>query len=81
MLGWAKKTTKFLQVMRDLRANGVDMLTLGQYLQPSQHHLPVLRFVTPERFAQFEQEAYAMGFKHAACGPMVLSLPRGSAGC
>jgi lipoate synthase len=43
------------------------------YLQPSQHHLPVLRFVTPERFAQFEQEALAMGFKHAACGPMMRS--------
>jgi lipoic acid synthetase len=42
-------------------------------LQPSQHHLPVLRFVTPERFAQFELEALAMGFKHAACGPMVRS--------
>ena len=73
MLGLGEEDDEILQVMRDLRAHGVDMLTLGQYLQPSQHHLPELRFVTPERFAQFEQEAYAMGFKHAACGPMVRS--------
>jgi lipoic acid synthetase len=73
MLGLGEEDDEILQVMRDLRAHGVDMLTLGQYLQPSQHHLPVLRFVTPERFAQFEQEALAMGFKHAACGPMVRS--------
>ena len=73
MLGLGETDEEILSVMRDLRAHGVDMLTLGQYLQPSQHHLPVLRFVTPERFAQFEQEALAMGFKHAACGPMVRS--------
>ena len=46
---------------------------LGQYLPPSQHHLLVLRFATPKRFVRFEQEAYARGFKHAACGPMVRS--------
>ncbi|WP_363924010.1 radical SAM protein, partial [Thiobacillus sp. 65-1402] len=73
MLGLGEEDDEILQVMRDLRAHDVDMLTLGQYLQPSQHHLPVLRFVTPERFAQFEQEALAMGFRHAACGPMVRS--------
>ena len=73
MVGLGEEDDEILQVMRDLRAHDVDMLTLGQYLQPSQHHLPVLRFVTPERFAQFEQEALAMGFKHAACGPMVRS--------
>ena len=73
MLGLGEEDDEILQVMRGLRAHSVDMLTLGQYLQPSQHHLPVLRFVTPERFAQFEQEALAMGFKNAACGPMVRS--------
>ena len=73
MVGVGETDEEILEVMRDLRAHDVDMLTLGQYLQPSQHHLPVLRFVTPERFAQFEQEALAMGFKHAACGPMVRS--------
>jgi len=51
----------------------VDMLTLGQYLQPSAHHLPVLRFVTPDRFKWFEEQALAMGFTQAACGPMVRS--------
>lgn len=73
MLGLGEEDDEILDVMRDLRAHDVDMLTLGQYLQPSKHHLPVLRFVTPERFAQFEQEALAMGFKQAACGPMVRS--------
>ena len=73
MLGLGETDEEILEVMRDLRAHRVTMLTLGQYLQPSQHHLPVMRFVTPERFVQFEQEALAMGFTHAACGPMVRS--------
>ena len=73
MLGLGETDEEILEVMRDLRAHGVTMLTLGQYLQPSQHHLPIIRFVTPERFVQFEQEALAMGFTHAACGPMVRS--------
>lgn len=73
MLGLGETDEEILAVMRDLRAHNVTMLTLGQYLQPSPHHLPVMRFVTPERFAQFEQEALAMGFTHAACGPMVRS--------
>lgn len=73
MLGLGETDEEILEVMRDLRAHGVTMLTLGQYLQPSQHHLAVKRFVTPERFVQFEQEALAMGFSHAACGPMVRS--------
>lgn len=73
MLGLGETDEEILAVMRDLRAHNVTMLTLGQYLQPSPHHLPVMRFVTPERFAQFDQEALAMGFTHAACGPMVRS--------
>ena len=73
MLGLGETDEEILDVMRDLRAHGVSMLTLGQYLQPSAHHLPVLRFVTPERFAWFEQQALAMGFTQAACGPMVRS--------
>ncbi|MDH4456473.1 MAG: lipoyl synthase [Candidatus Methylopumilus sp.] len=73
MLGLGEADEEILEVMQDLRAHGVTMLTLGQYLQPSQHHLPVLRFVTPERFAEFEQQALAMGFTKAACGPMVRS--------
>ena len=73
MLGLGETDEEILEVMQDLRAHGVTMLTLGQYLQPSQHHLPVLRYVTPERFQWFEQQALAMGFKQAACGPMVRS--------
>lgn len=73
MLGLGETDDEILAVMQDLRNHGVTMLTLGQYLQPTPHHLPVKRFVTPERFAQFEQEALAMGFQQAACGPMVRS--------
>jgi len=73
MLGLGETDEEILEVMRDLRAHRVDMLTLGQYLQPSAHHLPVMRFVEPERFAWFEQQALAMGFAQAACGPMVRS--------
>jgi lipoic acid synthetase len=73
MLGLGETDEEILQVMRDLRAHDVEMLTLGQYLQPSQHHLPVLRFVHPDAFAMFESQAKEMGFAHAACGPMVRS--------
>lgn len=73
MLGLGETDEEILEVMQDLRNHGVTMLTLGQYLQPSQHHLPVVRFVTPERFAKFEQQALEMGFTQAACGPMVRS--------
>ena len=59
--------------MRDLRAHDVNMLTLGQYLQPSDGHLPVLRYAPPETFASFDQAAKEIGFSHAACGPMVRS--------
>jgi lipoyl synthase len=73
MLGLGETDEEIIEVMRDMRAHNVDMLTLGQYLQPSQHHLPVLRFVHPDRFKWFEEEAMKMGFVHAACGPMVRS--------
>jgi len=73
MLGLGETDEEVLQVMRDLRAHNVEMLTLGQYLQPSDGHLPVLRYVTPEMFGRLEQAALEMGFLHAACGPMVRS--------
>jgi len=73
MLGLGETDDEALAVMRDLRTHGVEMLTVGQYLQPSGHHLAVERFVTPERFADFEREAAAMGFRNAACGPLVRS--------
>jgi len=73
MLGLGETDEEILQVMRDMRAHNVDMLTIGQYLQPSEHHLPVLRYVHPDTFKMFEREAYAMGFSHAAVGAMVRS--------
>ena len=73
MLGLGETDEEVLEVMTDLRAHGVNMLTIGQYLQPSDGHLPVLRYVPPDTFAMFEAEAKKMGFSHAACGPMVRS--------
>ena len=73
MLGLGETDEEVLQVMRDMRAHDVQMLTLGQYLQPSDSHLPVLRYVHPDTFKMFEQSALGMGFSHAACGPMVRS--------
>jgi lipoic acid synthetase len=73
MLGLGETDEEVLEVMRDLRANDVDMLTIGQYLQPSDGHLPVLRYASLASFAMFEQAAKEMGFSHAACGPMVRS--------
>jgi lipoic acid synthetase len=73
MLGLGETDEEVLQVMRDLRAHDVEMLTLGQYLQPSDGHLPVLRYAPPETFKMFEDAAREMGFAHAACAPMVRS--------
>ena len=73
MLGLGETDAEVIEVMRDLRAHDVDMLTLGQYLQPSPHHLPVERFVTPAQFAQFERLGLEMGFKNVASGPLVRS--------
>lgn len=73
MVGLGETDGEILQVMRDLRAHDVHMLTVGQYLAPSAHHLPVERYVHPETFAMFEREAIAMGFRHAAVGAMVRS--------
>jgi lipoic acid synthetase len=73
MVGLGETDEEILQVMRDLRAHDVDMLTIGQYLQPSPHHLPVERYVPLDVFSMFEKEAIKLGFKHAAIGPMVRS--------
>jgi lipoic acid synthetase len=73
MVGLGETDDEILAVMRDMRAHGIDMLTIGQYLQPTAGHLPVLRYVHPDGFAAFEREAYAMGFRHAAVGAMVRS--------
>ena len=73
MVGLGESDEEILQVMRDLRASRVDMLTIGKYLQPTRHHLPVLRFVEPVQFERFRLAAEEMGFSNAACGPMVRS--------
>ena len=73
MLGLGETLPEVEAVMADLRAHDVEMLTLGQYLQPSRHHLPVERYVTPAEFAQLRDSAYALGFTQVASGPMVRS--------
>ena len=73
MVGLGETDEEILQVMRDMRAHDIDMLTIGQYLAPSGHHLPVRRYVHPDTFKLFEREAAAMGFSHAAVGAMVRS--------
>ncbi|HSB97811.1 MAG TPA: lipoyl synthase, partial [Spongiibacteraceae bacterium] len=73
MLGLGETREELLQVLSDMRAHDIDMLTLGQYLQPSRDHLPVSRFVTPEEFDEFGRIATELGFKSVASGPLVRS--------
>ena len=73
MVGLGETDEEILQVLRDLRAHEVDMLTIGQYLQPSGGHMPVRRYVHPDTFKMYAEEATMMGFLHAASGPMVRS--------
>ena len=73
MVGLGETDEEILQVMRDMRAHGIEMLTIGQYLAPSTSHLPVRRYVHPDTFKMFEQQAREMGFSHAAVGAMVRS--------
>jgi lipoic acid synthetase len=72
MVGLGETDEEVLQVMRDMRAHNVDMITIGQYLAPSNHHLPVRRYASCT-FKMYEEEAYKMGFAHAAVGAMVRS--------
>jgi len=73
MLGLGETEAEILQTMHDLRQVGVDVLTLGQYLRPTDHHLAVVDYVTPERFEYYRQQGEAMGFRYVASGPMVRS--------
>jgi len=73
MVGLGERDEEILAVMRDLRAHDVDMVTIGQYLQPSPHHLPVERYVEPATFEMFQARAADLGFRHAAIGPLVRS--------
>ena len=73
MLGLGEAREEVLAAMRDLAAQRTDILTLGQYLQPTREHLPVLRFVHPDEFAEYRQLGEQMGFKHVESGPLVRS--------
>lgn len=73
MLGLGETLDEVRQVMRDLRAHRVDILTLGQYLQPTKKHLPIVRYVPLEEFATLKREGYEMGFAHVESGPLVRS--------
>ncbi len=73
MVGLGETDEEILEVMRDMRAHQIDMLTIGQYLAPSSSHLPVKRYVHPDTFRMFEEQARDMGFRHAAVGALVRS--------
>jgi len=73
MLGLGETAAEVLSVMSDLRAHGVDILTLGQYLRPSPQHLPIVRYVPPAEFDEFRRAGDAMGFVHVEAGPLVRS--------
>ena len=73
MLGLGEDRGQVEEALQDLRAHQVDMITIGQYLQPTPHHHPVMRYWTPEEFASLEQFGYALGFSHVASGPLVRS--------
>ncbi len=73
MVGLGENNDEILEVMHDMRAHDIDMITIGQYLAPSGHHLPVERYMHPDEFSWLEEEAYKMGFSHAAVGAMVRS--------
>lgn len=73
MVGLGETDEEVLQVLRDMRAHNVEMLTIGQYLQPSNYHMPVKRYVSPEQFKQYEVKGLSMGFNHVASGPLVRS--------
>jgi lipoyl synthase len=73
MLGLGEELDEVVEVMKDMRAHNVEMLTLGQYLQPSKHHLAVQRYVTPDEFDMLYKVGQELGFKHVASGPMVRS--------
>jgi lipoic acid synthetase len=73
MLGLGEQVAEVKQVMKDLREHGCNMLTLGQYLQPSKDHLPVKEYITPAQFDRYAETATALGFGNVASGPLVRS--------
>lgn len=73
MVGLGETKEEIFEVMRDMRKHDIDMITIGQYLQPSRDHLPVARYVHPDEFEEYTRLGAQLGFKHAACGPLVRS--------
>jgi lipoic acid synthetase len=73
MLGLGEERDEVLATLQDLAAQGTDILTLGQYLQPTREHLPIVRYVHPDEFAEYKMLGEAMGFKHVEAGPLVRS--------
>lgn len=73
MVGLGETDEEVIQVLKDMREHNIEMLTIGQYLQPSNYHMPVKRYVSPDQFKQYEIEGLAMGFDHVASGPLVRS--------
>jgi lipoic acid synthetase len=73
MLGLGEAREEVLQTMQDLRNSGVDVITLGQYLQPTKKHLEVIRFAHPNEFAEYREAGYNMGFDYVESGPLVRS--------
>jgi lipoic acid synthetase len=73
MLGLGEEKYEVLATLQDLAAQGTDLLTLGQYLQPTRDHLPIVRYVHPDEFAEYKILGEAMGFKHVEAGPLVRS--------
>ena len=73
MLGLGEKEEEVYETLRDLRSHKVDVVTIGQYLQPSKKHLPVQSFITPEQFKKYEAYALELGFIHVESGPLVRS--------
>jgi lipoic acid synthetase len=76
MLGLGESHEEIMEVLSDLRGAGVDIVTLGQYLQPTREHLPVERFYTPQEFIEYREYAHSLGFRHVASGPLVRSSYR-----
>ena len=76
MLGLGETEQEVIKTMKDLRSTGVSILTMGQYLQPSSRHLPVMQYITPERFDWFANVAKQIGFSYVASGPLVRSSYR-----
>ena len=73
MLGVGEEHDEVLALLSDIRARGVDIVTIGQYLQPTPDHLPIQRYVTPDEFREYAREGKAMGFRHVESGPLVRS--------